>query len=129
MHADGPHPFLMPSRPSNRRRHGRIRAKEIRTRLGEVADLSASGMRIICCRPDPPANGSILQLELKHPDGSLPVKVKVVWVHMRSESEYELGLVFEDVNPSIEAGLVAMARLAFQSMSVELHDTQSDPDD
>ena len=110
----------------NRRRHGRIRARELRTRLGEVADLSASGMRIICNRPEPPELQSIVQLDLRHPEGSLPVKARVVWIKQGPTGQCELGLIFEDVNPSIAAGLVAIARLALQSVAAELqHD---DPD-
>ena len=117
-------PALPPGPPSrdNRRRHGRIRARELRTRLGEVADLSASGMRVICNQPEPPELQSIVQLELRHPEGCLPVKARVVWIKHPPAGQTELGLIFEDVNASTAAGLVAIARLALQSVAAELQD-------
>jgi len=123
-------PDLPPSQtPTNRRRHGRIRARELRTRLGEVADLSASGMRVICNQPEPPELQSIVQLDLRHPEGSLPVKARVVWIKQGEAGQTELGLIFEDVNASTAAGLVAMARLALQSVAAELQQEQPDAAD
>ena len=121
-------PALPPDSPTedNRRRPGRIRARELRTRLGEVANLSASGMRIICTQPEPPELQSIVQLDLRHPEGSLPVKARVVWIKQGPAGQSELGLIFEDVSPSTSAGLVAIARLALQSVAAEL---QQDPPD
>ena len=121
---DGPTCVPGESAGANRRRHGRLRAEELRTDLGKVTDLSASGMRVICDHRKPPADGSILHVELKHPEGSLPIKGRVVWVKKRSGGKHELGITFEDVNPSTKAGLVAVARLALQSVVAELQREQ-----
>lgn len=105
----------------NRRRFGRINAKGLRTRLGDVADLSATGMRVLC-RSKPPKAGSVLQLELSHVDGAkLPIKASIAWVRRKSMFRYEAGLNFEDVNASTEAGIAAMARLALHTVSAEYH--------
>ena len=125
---DGPVYVPGESDGANRRRHGRLRAEELRTDLGKVTDLSASGMRVICDHRKPPAEGSVLHVELKHPEGSLPIKGRVVWVKKRSRGQNELGITFEDVNPSTRTGLMAVARLALQSVVAEMrHEQYSGP--
>lgn len=114
-------PQPAPDDGSNRRRFGRINAKGLRTRLGEVADLSAGGMRVLC-RTKPPTAGSVLHLELSHVEGAtLPIKASIAWVRRISMFRYEAGLNFEDVNASTEAGIQAMARLALHTVSAEYH--------
>lgn len=106
----------------NRRRFGRINGRGLRTRLGEVADLSAGGMRVVC-RAKPPALDSVLHLELSHPEGDamVPLKARIVWVRKVSLFRYEIGLNFEDVNASTSTGIQAMARLALHSVSADYH--------
>lgn len=103
---------------ANRRRHGRIRSKDLNTRLGEVQDLSASGLRLIG-EVQPPENGSILHLDITHPEGSVRVKALVVWQSQIEDGRFEIGLSFEDVNPTTQAGIVKVARLAMSSISVD----------
>jgi hypothetical protein len=103
----------------DRRRFGRIRSQDVVTRFGEVMDISASGMRVMCDHHEPPAVGSIMHLELKHPQGSVEVKSQIMRVTEVRKGRYELGIAFEDVSPTISAGLLAIVRLAMQSIAVD----------
>src|SRR3972149_12118585 len=49
------------------------------TKLGDVIDLTPAGMRVICGQLKP-AERELLHLELMHPNGSVPVKCRAVWV-------------------------------------------------
>ena len=110
---------------SDRRRFGRIRSQDVVTRFGEVMDISASGMRVMCDHHEPPAAGSIMHLELRHPQGSVEVKSHILRVTEIGKGRYELGIAFEDVNPTTSAGLLAVVRLAIQSIAVDyLHEQQ-----
>lgn len=111
---------LSPVSHDDRRRHGRIRSKDVRTRLGEVLDLSASGMRVSARGARPPHYGTIMHLELKHPEGAVQVKSRVVWIKRIGFYRFEVGLEFEDVTPTTAAGLVIIARLALHSVAVAL---------
>jgi hypothetical protein len=110
----------------NRRGCGRIRSQDVVTRFGDVMDISASGMRVMCDHHQPPATGSILYLELRHPQGYVEVKSRVVRVTPLGEQRYELGIAFEDVGPTTAAGLILIARLAMQSIAVDHPDPQSE---
>jgi hypothetical protein len=110
---------------SDRRRFGRIRSQDVVTRFGEVMDISASGMRVMCNHHEPPAVGSIMHLELRHPQGSVEVKSHIMRVTESGKGWYELGIAFEDVSPTTSAGLLTVVRLAMQSIAVDyLQDQQ-----
>lgn len=104
----------------NRRKNGRIRSKDLNTRLGEVQDLSSSGLRIIGA-VKPPDAGSIVHLDITHPDGGVRVKSRVVWVRTLPDGDYETGLTFEDVSATTRSGIGMVACLAMSSISVEYH--------
>ena len=103
----------------DRRHRGRISVQGIATELGKVVDLSVAGMRIVCGKHKP-AEREVLDLELRHPDGSVPIRGRTVWVRRMSRGHHELGISFEDVNASTHAALVAIVRLAVESITAEL---------
>ena len=91
----------------------------IRTKLGDVVDLTPAGMRVICGRLKP-AQREVLRLDLMHTKGSVRVNCRTVWVKKLSRGRHELGMAFEDVNPSTQAALTALARLKPKSITVEI---------
>ena len=62
-----------------RRKFTRGSVAGIQTKLGDVVDLTPAGMRVISGQLKP-AERELLRLELMHPEGSLRVKGRTVWV-------------------------------------------------
>jgi hypothetical protein len=97
---------------ANGRQHGRVRCASIHTSLGEVLDLSASGARIRRRRKLRNDAGSMVNLEIQGLDGSIRVLARVVWVRKLGLFRYEVGVIFEDINPQVRRALTAIARRA-----------------
>ena len=104
----------------NRRQNGRIRSQDLITRLGEVQDLSSSGLRIIGA-VKPPEAGSVVHLAITHPDGGVRVKARIVWVRTLPDGDYESGRTFEDVSATTRSGIGMVAGLAMSFISVDYH--------
>jgi hypothetical protein len=88
------------AQPENRRRAGRIRTLGVACSLGEVADVSASGMRVIARCWTPLVVGRETSITIAAPAGLLSVKVRLAWVRRNKWYGVHLGLQF--VNPSAE---------------------------
>lgn len=99
-----------------RRRFARVPIDSIETKCGEVVDLTPAGMRIITREFKLPER-ELRSLELMHPEGSLRVTGRTVWVKKLSRRRHEMGIAFEDVTASIRA---ALAQLAPQYVTVVL---------
>ena len=91
----------------------------IRTKLGEVVDITPAGMRVICGQLKP-AERELLRLELMHDKGAVPVNCRTVWVKKLSRGRHEIGIAFEDVNPSTQSALTALSRLKPELITVEI---------
>ncbi len=108
-----PHSGLNPKRPEdadNRRRHGRVRVEQVRTGLGKLMDLSASGMRVRGAKAF--KVGHMLDVDIDGHDGSFMVRAKVVWCKRAAPWQYELGLEFVDVDLETRAFLAVLVRHA-----------------
>ena len=66
--------LLQDSTHDDRRRHGRIRCATLTTRFGIIEDMSASGMRVTCKGWRKPKIGTILNVDIKHPNGTATVE-------------------------------------------------------
>ncbi len=109
----GPEPlkFVPESDASQRRRHGRVRTEDVLSTVGQVLDLSASGMRIRCGRRTPEV-GTMMEVGIQGVDGPFLVRAKIVWVTRRGVLTSEAGLEFEGPDESIKAQLSLLARQA-----------------
>ena len=101
----------------NSRRHGRVRcellsASHRKRPLGDVGDLSVSGMRVMHKGKLKHAKGSVISLTLDWLETSVALKAKIVWTHKVGFRKHLLGLEFEDVTPSQTAALQYMASMA-----------------
>lgn len=110
-------PGNQPSRPTpphlppvNRRRHGRVRTLDVQCSLGEVVDISASGMRV-CGRGKPVLpQGVATTITLATPAGMLAVDIGVAWVRRVGLRGWEMGLEFIAVTPDVIEGVRAVLR-------------------
>jgi hypothetical protein len=99
-----------------RRKFSRVPVEGIRTRLGDVVDLTPAGMRIITDQFRL-AQREVLCLELTYPEGSLQVTGRTVWVKKLSRRRHEMGIAFEDVTAATRT---VLAQLAPQCVTVAL---------
>lgn len=80
--------------------------------LGEVLDLSSSGVRIRCGRKPEFRAGSELDVELNGIDGPFEVHAKVAWVRRAGLRRHEAGLEFLNLTDDARKQLAALARTA-----------------
>jgi hypothetical protein len=97
---------------SNARRAGRVRLSSVGCTLGEVLDLSATGLRLRAARrPDYPA-GAELNVQLEGVDGPFKVRCRVAWVKRAGLRRHEVGLEFIDPDAATRRSLADLARTA-----------------
>ena len=99
-------------RGDERRRHGRIRTEDITCSLGEVTDLSASGMKVLRKGRGTISLGDQITITLKYGQFALPVDVRVRRLEKVSFRRYEVGLEFEESNPEIRNKLTHLASIS-----------------
>lgn len=100
-----------------KRRKGRIQAGVIQTDLGEVVDLSESGVRIKRRGAAELTAGATLMLTLRGPAQTVTCPCRVVWTRKSGWFHTELGLEFLDLSETFARSLrqLSMASIAMQS--------------
>ncbi|MBT8485665.1 MAG: DnaJ domain-containing protein [Phycisphaerales bacterium] len=97
--------------------HPRRRAKrhsvDLTSDLGVVLDLSTVGMRIECEGKPSLKVGSVGEMKLRIPEGSLAVTGRVVWVDRKGLRTYQIGVEFVNVKRSVAAALDLLAQFGF----------------
>lgn len=93
-----------------KRKANRYGGETVQCALGEILDVSASGMRVMCNGKPPVMQGGVMPVKLCFSDGSLPVSVQVRWCKRRGLKRYEIGLQFIQLKPGVEKVLEAIAR-------------------
>ena len=83
--------------------------------LGDVVNLTASGMQIHTPRKPAVSRGELKQFVLRTATQTLTVSGSVVWRRRRSplSGQYEIGIRFVDSRPAIREALVAFAKYGF----------------
>ncbi|MEM8737441.1 MAG: DnaJ domain-containing protein [Planctomycetota bacterium] len=97
-----------------RRRMPRHATDAIQCGLGEVLDLSGSGMRVAIKGRCAIRTGQVLPLKLKTPHGTMTLSARVVW-RRRSGllGGAQVGLHFDGIKPSQSVALATIARFGF----------------
>ncbi len=107
-----------PGDASDKRRHGRVVCQGIECSIGEVQDLSASGMRVKT-RYKLPDEGNVFVITLITPDGPLAILSRVRWMKRCGLFMREAGLEFFDLGPRSKQVLQQMAgRAAYNETAV-----------
>ena len=84
--------------------------------LGELLDLSGTGMRVKVGRGSALKPGQVLPIKLATPSGSVSVQVQVMWRKRRGwRGGAEAGLRFVGVTPGQSVALATIARFGFIS--------------
>lgn len=93
------------------RRHGRVRtAGAVICSLGEVVDISASGMRVRCSGRPEARVGRRINITIAGDGDPFLVAMRPVWIRKVGFFKYELGGCFEDVDESTRMQLLLIAR-------------------
>ncbi|MFO0832102.1 MAG: DnaJ domain-containing protein [Phycisphaerales bacterium] len=94
------------------RRAERHDAHGLRCALGELTDLSTTGMRVTGEGKCPIDVGQMLPLVISNGGQSIRVQAEVVWVTKRAfgRGKFEVGLKFRDVRKSLAGALEQFAR-------------------
>ncbi len=95
----------------NQRRHGRVRCQNVHCNLGDVQDISASGMRIIT-RWKPPGPNHVFPIEIDSIDGLIVLEARAMWSKRVGWFKREIGLRFESVPRDASEALARLARAA-----------------
>jgi hypothetical protein len=80
--------------------------------LGEVVDISATGVQVTGEGRPPVKKGQLVQLKLESVQQRLPVTAQVIWIK-RGFKKYRLGLKFLETSRSVAAAVESMARFGF----------------
>jgi len=91
------------------RRGGRVRLSQVKCSLGDVLDLSATGMRVRARRIHA-AEGATIRVTVFGLTRAEDVSAKVVWIRRTGWFRREVGLAFQDLSPSARSELAAIAR-------------------
>ncbi len=107
---------------NNARRCGRVRCQWTHCNLGEVLDISATGIRIKCKRRPAAENGARISINIEGIDGAFDVSGRIVWRKKVGMFRWEVGIELDE--PSLEArkGLSLIARSALTNDSMAAHD-------
>lgn len=113
-------PQLRSSR-SNARRCGRVRCQWTLCNIGEVIDISATGMRIRSRRKPAAQNGSRIAVIVEGIDGSFDVSGRIVWRKKVGFFRWEVGVELDEPSADVRKGLSLIARsaLANESLAVQ----------
>ena len=103
---------------SNRRRHGRVRAEMLRCQFGRVADLSASGLKVVALRKPALQTGDRVKIHLRlFGEERVTVRVRVVFVEKRLR-EHVIGCEFSPLTPLVRERIGRIMQEATQRLTI-----------
>ncbi len=102
-----------PARPAVPRKHERYQTSGLSCPLGELLDLSQSGMRIGCEKRPAVKPGDVVPLSIRSASQQLSVSGRVMWMRRKSWRAFHVGFQFIDVRPGVGDALVQFARHGF----------------
>ena len=95
------------------RRHARHHTDMFKCHLGQICDVSVSGMRVSWRGRAKLTQGQVGMIELKGAGVKLRVKGRVQWVKRSGFMNYEAGVQFLDIAPATATALNSIAMFGF----------------
>lgn len=90
----------------------------VRCALGEIVDLSGTGMRVAVAGRCPFKVGQALPIKLKTPNGTLALRARAVWRRRTGLlGGYQIGFNFDGITPQQSMALGTIARFGFIAAS------------
>ncbi len=95
----------------NRRRHGRLRCTQAASCLGQVVDLSASGIRIEHKGKPIMKIGDefTIKVHSKHNDLCVTLPSRVIWMEALGRRKQLIGMAFDELDDVTRANLLELA--------------------
>lgn len=94
----------------NLRKAGRVRCEMVICGLGQVLDLSSTGMRVMCsAKPRLPWDKPV-PVEIQSFSGKITVAAKMVWTREIAKRRHEVGLRFEPLDAQARGVITQIAR-------------------
>lgn len=102
------------------RKHKRMLAPPgVVSDLGDLLDISESGMRVHCAQHLMVAQGDLVWLQLRCGELGMQVRAKVAWIRRTGVKERIMGLQFVGLKPSMLAAIQVLARQGASSRSTQ----------
>lgn len=103
--------YVGASEGENRRRHGRVRVQGVSSNIGDVIELSASGMSVQRRWKAPVAPGEVVSVRLASSYGCLVLPARGVWTDKQGLLMHRSGLLFLDVAGDRRTALLELVRV------------------
>ncbi len=120
------HSFEMPPQLTkhnkNDRKCGRVRCQWTHCDLGDIRDLSLTGMRVGCRRKPAAEVGAKLSVIIDGHDDKFDVTGKVVWKKKEGWFRWTIGVEFEELSPAARKGLALLARASLSNDTLAIQD-------
>ncbi len=110
--------MLQPRPEGEGRVCGRLRCEMMECDLGEVADISASGMRVKTKGKPPVKVGDRMKLGIRAAGTQSVVMAEVIWLKKQGWFRHELGLRFVDVGISTRILLDQAVSFSVQRLTI-----------
>lgn len=105
--------FNKPAAPSRPRAAERFSTVGLRCVLGDVMDLSVTGVRVRCPQNPGLTKGDSITLAIQSESQSVRVAARVAWIRRAGLRGATVGLQFVNVRPGIAAALEQLGRYGF----------------
>lgn len=105
-------PVPTPPRASNARKHGRVKSPTITCSLGEVIDVSASGMKIRMGNKPAFKPHEEATITIHGVNAPFNVKAKFAWSRRNSLFKWTAGFAFDQLPDEVRKELLEIARIA-----------------
>ena len=120
------HSFELPpqltKQDKNSRKTGRVRCQWTHCDLGEILDLSLSGMRVGCRKKPAAEVGAPLSVIIDGQDDKFDVSGKVVWKKKDGLFRWMIGVEFDELSPAARKGLALLARSSLTNNTIAMQD-------
>lgn len=100
------------------RRHGRLACELLKCSLGEVLDISASGMRVRQKGRVHVTKGEELPIAIQFGATKVPIKVRVAWARSSGFWSHELGVEFVDITDESRKVITQLSRLSRKTRTI-----------
>jgi hypothetical protein len=97
---------------ANKRRHGRVRVQGVTTNLGDVIEISASGMSLERRWKAPVTPGEVVNILLSSEYGCLVLPSRGVWTDKLGMVTHRSGVLFLDLAGERRAALIELVRVS-----------------
>ncbi len=105
-------PVPTPAREKNARKHGRVRSQTITCSLGEVIDISASGMKVRMANKPAFKPQEEVSVTVNGVNNPFEIKAKFAWSRRNSLFKWTVGFQFGTLSDEVRKELLEIARIA-----------------